>query len=137
LARIAAAARRNLRRALLALESAHVTGGEGEGGAVDWEAYVREIAADVRQEQSPKRLYLVRGKLYELLVNCIPPEVIIRQLALELMPKLDDELRASVAQHAAFYEHRMQEGSKAIFHLEAFVARFMADYKNFLLHAMA
>lgn len=26
-------------------------------------------------EQSPKRLFQVRGKLYELLVNCIPPEV--------------------------------------------------------------
>lgn len=30
-----------------------------------------------------------------------------------------------------------QEGSKAIFHLEAFVARFMSDYKTFLVNAMA
>jgi hypothetical protein len=28
-----------------------------------------------------------------------------------------------------------QEGSKAIFHLEAFVARFMADYKQYLVSA--
>lgn len=35
----------------------------------------QEIAADVLGEQSPKRLFQVRGKLYELLVNCIPPEV--------------------------------------------------------------
>lgn len=27
----------------------------------------------------------------------------------------------------------VQEGSKAIFHLEAFVARFMADYKQYMV----
>ena len=40
-------------------------------------------------------------------------------------------------QHAATYEHRMQEGSKAIFHLEAFVAKFMSTYKNWTLSMMA
>ena len=29
----------------------------------------------------------------------------------------------------------VQEGSKAIMHLEAFVAKFMADYKAFMLTA--
>lgn len=33
---------------------------------------------------------------------------------------------------AAFYEHRLQLGSKAIYHLEAFVAKFMAVYKKFM-----
>lgn len=30
---------------------------------------------------------------------------------------------------AAFYEQRMQAGQKHIFHLEAFVAKFMSIYK--------
>jgi hypothetical protein len=30
----------------------------------------------------------------------------------------------------AFYEQRLQEGAKAIFHLEAFVAKFMSMYKQ-------
>jgi len=34
---------------------------------------------------------------------------------------------------AAFYEHRLQLGSKPIFHLEAFVAKFMSIYKRFLI----
>ncbi|KAL6779621.1 RFC3 [Auxenochlorella protothecoides x Auxenochlorella symbiontica] len=140
-ARIAQASDRNLRRALLALEACkaqHFPFQEGQAvAAADWELYIQEIAAEIRAEQSPKRLYTVRGKVYELLVNCIPPEIIMRRLALELMQKLDDELRQSVAEQAAFFEHRLQEGSKAIFHIEAFVARFMADYKNFLLAAMA
>jgi len=51
---------------------------------------------DVMREQTPKQLYVVRGKLYELLVNCIPPDVIFRRLTTELLRKLDDELRHSV-----------------------------------------
>lgn len=69
---------------------------------------VQEIANFILQEQSPKRLYEVRGKLYELLVNCLPPELILRRLALELFRKLDDELRHKVSELAAFYEHRLQ-----------------------------
>merc|ERR1711936_799728 len=34
----------------------------------------------------------------------------------------------SPRQLAAFYEHRLQKGNKAIYHLEAFVAKFMAIY---------
>lgn len=44
--------------------------------------------------------------------------------------KLDDEMRHKAIDLAALYEHRMQEGSKAIFHLEGFVARFMSEYKT-------
>lgn len=75
---------------------------------MDWEEYVAEIATDMMKEQSPKksdssesfsftisnlkhtlnlssivcffRLFQVRGKVYELLVNCIPPEVILKVL---------------------------------------------------------
>jgi hypothetical protein len=121
---------------------------------------------DVLREQTPKQLYVVRGKLYELLTNCIPPEVIFRHLTFELLRKLDDELRHKVwrckvpvllphdhactalldstsqcisgtwgpcAEHimlclvwqvalfAAQFEHRLQQGSKPIFHLEVHV----------------
>ena len=45
--------------------------------------------------------------------------------------------RLQVVQWAAFYEHRLQEGSKAIFHIEAFVAKAMAIYKSWALAAFA
>ena len=89
------------------------------------------------REQSPKNLYAVRQKLYELLVNCIPPEVILRQLGLELLKKLDDELKTSTVQWAALFEHRLQEGQKPIFHLEAFVARFMSEFKSWSVKLMS
>lgn len=95
----------------------------------------QEVARDILGEQSAKRLYQVRGKLYELLANCIPPELLLRALLLELLKKLDDEVKAGAVELAALYEHRLQEGQKAIFHLEAFVAKFMSLYKNWQLSA--
>ena len=68
----------------------------------------QEIAGLILKEQSPKRLFEVRGKLYELLVNCIPAELILRRMATELLPKLDDELKHKLVEHAAFFEHRLQ-----------------------------
>lgn len=49
------------------------------------------------------------------------------------MVRLDDDLKHELLQWAAFYEHRMQRGSKDIFHFEAFIAKFMTLYKKFLL----
>ena len=75
---------------------------------LNWLCLVQEIANDILSEQTPKRLFAVRGKLYELLVNCIPPELILKKLMLELVRKLDDELKHKVADCAAFFEHRLQ-----------------------------
>ncbi len=41
------------------------------------------------------------------------------------MPLVDDALKADVVRWSAFYEHRVRMGTKVIFHLEAFVAKFM------------
>ncbi|MCO5596259.1 hypothetical protein L7F22_050319 [Adiantum nelumboides] len=135
-ARIALSSNRNLRRAILSLEACKVHQypftEDQPVLSTDWEQYVVEIASDIVNEQSPKRLFLVRGKLYELLVNCIPPEIVLKRLLLELLKKLDSELKHEVCHWAAYYEHRMQRGQKAIFHLEAFVAKFMSIYKRFL-----
>ena len=111
------------------------------------------------------RLLDVRGRLYELLTHCIPADVIIKVnvffgllsvfqcsckvtflkkfmvflkgLLQELVTNCDGTLKAEVSHMAAFYEHRLQRGSKVIYHLEAFVAKFMSIYKRFLEEGMA
>ena len=132
---------RNLRRALLMMESCHVQNRDAGGTGLkagtpvqraDWEVYIQQLAKDVTREQSPQRLLAAREKLYELLINCIPADVILKTLALELMKNLDDSLKHEVVEAAAFYEHRIATGSKDIFHLEAFVAKYMAVYKRYL-----
>ena len=129
---------RNLRKALLMLEAAKVQAGGSELRGdqplptTDWELYIRQLAKDITKEQSPQKLMAAREKLYELLVNCIPASVILKQLVSELIKSLDDSLKLEVVEWAAFYEHRIAMGSKEIFHLEAFVAKFMAIYKKYL-----
>uniref|UniRef100_A0A3B5ADM7 Replication factor C subunit 3 n=1 Tax=Stegastes partitus TaxID=144197 RepID=A0A3B5ADM7_9TELE len=79
-----------------------------------------------------QQLMEVRGRLYELLTHCIPPEIIMKGLVKELLSNCDGHLKTEVSHMAAYYEHRLQLGNKAIFHLEAFVAKFMAIYKKFM-----
>ncbi len=127
---------RNLRRAILMLEACKVQNGTltptTQVRKTDWEEYISQLAQDITQEQSPQRLLVAREKLYELLINCIPASVILKTLSVELMKNCDDELKHEIVEWAAFYDHRLHGGSKEIFHLEAFVAKYMAIYKQYL-----
>jgi len=135
-ARIAERSRRNLRRAILMVEACKVAQypftADQEIQELDWEMYVKETAAQIVAEQSPRKLSEVRSRLYELIVHCIPPEVIFVSLQKELAKTCDGELKTELCQIAAYYEHRLNKGNKAIYHLEAFVAKFMAIYMKFV-----
>ena len=139
--RISLQSDRNLRRALLMLEAAKV---QGSGGASslpsnltvqipDWELYINKLSREILSEQTPSKLLQAREMMYELLTNCIPADIIMTTLTKELNKALDDSLKHELAHWAAYYEHRIRLGSKEIFHLEAFVAKFMAIYKRWLI----
>ncbi|KAJ2495822.1 hypothetical protein GGH96_006226 [Coemansia sp. RSA 1972] len=134
---LANASKRNLHRALLMLEAAYVQQypftDAHEAVLPEWELYTRDIAAAVLREQTPAQLLAVRKQLYEVLGHCIPPAVVLKVVAARLIDGVDETLKPVVAHHAAFYEHRMQTGQKAIVHLEAFVAKFMSVYKRSLM----
>ncbi|XP_048350790.1 replication factor C subunit 3 isoform X1 [Sphaerodactylus townsendi] len=134
--RIAEKSGRNLRKALLMCEACRVQQcpftPDQEVSEADWEVYLKETANAIVSQQTPQRLLEVRGRLYELLTHCIPPEILLKGLLSELLSNCDGQLKGEVAQMAAFYEHRLQLGSKSIFHLEAFVAKFMALFKKFM-----
>jgi replication factor C subunit 3/5 len=135
-AKIAAQSGRNVRRALLMLEAAKVaqypfTQSQAVP-SMDYERYIGTVAVDIAKEQSPRALLLVRARLYELLVNCIPADVVIKRLLAEMLGKVApaaDIVKHELAAWAAHYEHRLQLGSKELFHIEAMVARFMAVIK--------
>ncbi|KAJ3300234.1 Subunit of heteropentameric Replication factor C (RF-C) [Borealophlyctis nickersoniae] len=135
--RVADQAKGNMRKAILMLEAARVQqypfSDKQEIIPTDWEAFIRDVAISIMSEQTPNRLCTVRGKLYELLTHCIPPDVILKTLAFELLRNLDSELKNQLIECAAEYEHRLRMGTKAIFHLEAFVARFMSMYRLYLV----
>lgn len=136
--KIAHDSERNLRKALLMLEAAKVQSGGSllpdnfSAPQADWEIYIKQLAQDITKEQSPAALLGAREKLYELLVNCIPATTIIKSLTNELLKNLDDSVKLEVIEWSSFYEHRVAIGTKEIFHLEAFIAKFMAIYKKYL-----
>jgi replication factor C subunit 3/5 len=134
---ISLSSERNVRRAILMLEAAKVQqtplSPDQPILLPDWELFICRLAREILQEQSPSKLMQARDMLYELLTNCIPPDVILQTLTRELMKALDDELKHELIYWSAYYEHRVQMGSKEIFHLEAFVAKFMAIYKRWII----
>jgi len=139
--KVAVFAKRDMRRAILALEACRVANYPFKETqsvqTTDWELYIAQIAAEILAEQSPKRLLQVRGRIYELLVNCIPPTLIFQTLCFYLSKRLDDEMKHEVIRWSAHFEHKLQLGSKAIMHIEAFIAQFMATYKRKLISAFA
>jgi replication factor C subunit 3/5 len=99
----------------------------------DWEALISQVAKEIMEEHTPARILLVRAKLYDLLTHCIPPTTILKTLTFKLIPMVDDTLKADVIKWSAFFEHRIRMGTKVIFHLEAFVAKFMRIVEEHLM----
>ncbi|XP_013907466.1 PREDICTED: replication factor C subunit 3 [Thamnophis sirtalis] len=82
--RIAEKSGRNLRKALLMCEACRVQQlpftPDQDISEADWEVYLRETANAIVSQQTPQRLFEVRGRLYELLTHCIPADIIIKLL---------------------------------------------------------
>ncbi|CDW52769.1 replication factor C subunit 3 [Trichuris trichiura] len=130
----------NLRRAVLALETfcVHKNNVSIDKAPLepDWELFVKETASVILLEQSPNALMEVRGRLYELLAHCIPPTLILKRLYFHLLHSCDASIKRAVTEAVGDCDYNLSVGSKAIFHLEAFVARFMSIYKRFLEGAL-
>jgi len=134
--RIALKSERNLRRALLMCEVCRVQqypfSLDQEVNDPDWKVFLRETANLIVQQQSAQRVIEVRSRVYELMTHCIPSDVILKGLLGELLSNCDGQLKSDVIQLAAQYEHRLVRGQKAVYHIEAFIVRFMSIYKKFL-----
>ncbi|CAE6425067.1 unnamed protein product [Rhizoctonia solani] len=125
----------NLRRAILVLEAMKMQSPDLNATTQitkpDWETYCYKVADLILQEQSPQRVMDIRAKLYELLSHCIPPTVIMKTIAERLLEVVDDAIKPDIIHWAAVYELRMRQGSKKIYHLEAWVIKVMSIYKHF------
>ncbi|TGZ85396.1 P-loop containing nucleoside triphosphate hydrolase protein [Ascodesmis nigricans] len=135
--RIADESGRNLRKAMLMMEAVYAQNETVKDTTTipppDYEALISQIAEDIIAEHTPARILLVRSKLYDLLTHCIPATTILKLLTFALIAKTDDALKADVIKWSAFYEHRLHIGSKQIFHLEAFVAKYMRVVESWLM----
>jgi len=128
-ARIAESANRNLRVALLKCEVMKLkqtpNPQESDLPEAPWQSYARETASIILAKQSKEAVMQVRKRLYCLLEKLIPTHVIFVELTKHLMEKVDFGFKPVLSRLAAHYETSCNLGDKAIFHLEAFVAKFM------------
>jgi replication factor C subunit 3/5 len=79
----------------------------------DWEALIEQIAEDIITVHTPQRILEVRSKLYDLLSHCIPATMVLKTLTFKLVAhrEVDADLKLDIVKWAAFYEHRIRNGS--------------------------
>lgn len=135
-AKIAESSGRDVRRALLQMETVQMQANASTLGkdvnipSEAWQTAIEKVAKKILQEQSPRMAMEVRGNMYELLLACLPPDFILKELMLRLLKGIkSDEVKRKAISAAVHFESTMRQGSKDIMHLEAFVLRFMADYR--------
>lgn len=129
---VANASDRNLRRALLSYETISMQNEtipldrpETTSITLDWEVIIRNIAKSMSASKTVANLAKLRVTFYELLSHCIPARLILKTLALELMPELDAAQGRAIIEIAAVFDERLSLGQKLIFHLEGFAAKAM------------
>jgi replication factor C subunit 3/5 len=129
---------RDVRRALLMMEAARAQKfplpEQMDIPTTPWEDNIKEIVQLMMEEQSPKRMLVVRSRFYDLLSSCIPGHDIFKTMVKVIMTKITDDkqLLFQTLRAAAVYDHTMVLGSKEIFHLEAFAGSFMSLMKESL-----
>lgn len=121
---ILAQSKSNLRRAILGLQNKCIEKSyKGSTKFSDWKDEIRKIVDKVLKSQTPQTLKEVR--CYDLLVNCIPVGLIIRELTDNFACHLSDEYKPYLYHFAAHYETMVHQGTKELPFIEAFLAKVM------------
>ncbi|GMP54168.1 hypothetical protein CsSME_00019418 [Camellia sinensis var. sinensis] len=97
--KIAINAKNNLRQAIRSLEAtwqANSALTEDQEIMIGWEGDIANIAKNIVEEQSPKQLYVIRGKLQNLIEHNVCPSFIIDALVRELKKCSADEFQEQI-----------------------------------------
>ncbi|XP_039121142.1 LOW QUALITY PROTEIN: replication factor C subunit 3-like [Dioscorea cayenensis subsp. rotundata] len=162
--RIAENSKHNLRQAIRSFEASwksYFQLGEAHEILTGWEADIANIAKNIIEEQSPKQLYIIRGKLKNLIEHDVSPAFIFNTLVSELKQHVDEHFQLKV--DALYQEYniwdkngrilneektvgftresneesgkRLHDRKKNVQHfmrIEEFSAKFMSSYKAFI-----
>jgi replication factor C subunit 3/5 len=88
---------------------------------LEWEKKIELIVSYMRGQQSTEILMKIRAELYELLVSCVPPKMILIELVRHLISCVKVELFPKICHLGSLYDERLRLGTKGIIHLEGFV----------------
>ncbi|KAJ9172766.1 hypothetical protein P3X46_015975 [Hevea brasiliensis] len=132
-ARIAAKSKQNLRKAIMALEACKAHNypfADDQPIPFGWEEVLVELATEILTDPSPKRLFLVRGKLQKLLVDFVHPKLILLKLVEQFLKGVQASSRRDLYYWHGYYDKRLPTGSSALLKLEEFVAKFMSIHRK-------
>lgn len=126
---VAVVSKRNLRRALLLLEALAMQNETIKTTTpmitLDWEGVIKKLAGNVSRDRNVARISSSRTVLYELISHCIPPKIILKTLAFEMLNLVNEKVKADIVDLASIFDERLSLGTKSIFHLEGFIAKSM------------
>ncbi|XP_042434304.1 replication factor C subunit 3-like [Zingiber officinale] len=105
-----------------------------------WEDVIAGIVKSLIKEQSPKQLYIIRGKLKNLIEHDVSPDFIFSTLFEELKKHLDEHLKAKA--EFLYHKYQYQQDSdkwndskknlRYFMRIEEFTAHFKSLYKSFI-----
>lgn len=119
----------NARRCLFMLESCSIDTSlitKNQVQIPEWQEFIsNDIIPRLLEEQTPQQLIILRGKCYQLLTNCIDSSTILTDIVYKLgnSSSITNKQKHMIVQWAAVFAQRLEQGSRPIFHLEAFLAR--------------
>ncbi|CDP09315.1 unnamed protein product [Coffea canephora] len=152
-AKIAKSSKNNLRQAIRSFEATWQFNSvlkENQEIMIGWEDDIAKIARNIIDEQSPKQLYNIRGKLQNLIEHNVSPEFLFETLVKELKKNLDEQLQKQIDNLHEKYNHyapapnRQEEMGKRLndpvrktvqqfMRIEEFIAKFMSWYKGLVV----
>ncbi|KAM0688502.1 Replication factor C (RF-C) subunit [Conglomerata obtusa] len=110
----------NLRKALCLLELNHTKKVE-----LEYERNVKGIVNTIIQKQDGNSVLAVRKEIYMLLNNCVPAQIVLKELVRNLIKKCKGNNILKICEYGSLYEERIALGNKDILHLEGFVVAAM------------
>jgi replication factor C subunit 3/5 len=126
---VATSSKRNLRRAMLLIEAMTMQNDSITLATpiieLDWEGVIRKLALNISKDRSVARISQSRTVCYELISHCIPPKIILKTLAFELLQLVKAKAQLEIIEHASVFDERLSLGTKSIYHLEGFIAKSM------------
>ncbi|KAK2657164.1 hypothetical protein Ddye_010216 [Dipteronia dyeriana] len=132
-AKIATKSKQNLRKAIMALESCKAHNYpfvDDQPIALGWEEILIELAAEILDDPSTKRLFFIREKIQKLLMDFVHPKLILLKLVEQFLKGIEASLKREVYYWHAYYDKRLPTGTTALLKLEEFVAKFMSIYRK-------
>lgn len=122
----------NLRKAILMLQNAYLTGVSDEKNMIEiWKLKIEDIVNKIWENQTPLAIRELRKEFYTLLCNQIPGSEIVKEMLYQVLRRLKTRRCITEAKKVAVdVDVNMNQGDKHIIHLEAFTVKLMIIVKK-------